>query len=46
MTYIQEEKQSMETNSKMTQMLKLADKDFKAAYFYAQGRGENLLVKN
>lgn len=36
-TYTQEEKQSMKTNPKMTQMLKLADKDFKAAYFYAQG---------
>lgn len=36
----------METNPKMIQMLKLADKDFKAAYFCAQGRGENMLVKN
>lgn len=41
MTYTQEEKPSMETSPKMTQMLKLliADKDFKAAYFCAQGQG-------
>lgn len=37
MTYAQEEKQSVETNPKMILMSKSADKDFKAAYFYAQG---------
>lgn len=36
-TYAQEEKQSVETNPKMILMSKSADKDFKAAYFYAQG---------
>lgn len=39
MTHFQEKRQSTETNPKKTQMLKLADKDFKiAAYYnYAQG---------
>ena len=36
-TCAQEEKQSVETNPKMILMSKSADKDFKAAYFYAQG---------
>lgn len=30
----------------MMQMLKLADKDFKAAICMTKGRGENVLVKN
>lgn len=35
----------METNPKMTLMLKLTDKNFTAAYFYAQ-RHRNVLVMN
>lgn len=37
-TYTQEEKQS--NDPKMTQMLKSADNNFKAAYFYTQGQRE------